>query len=382
MKRIVRPAHLPDRPGIVELERHLDPLLRCRAADEASNLRLKTTLRSWSAGVWDTAELLGPSLPTASEVHRGVGLSQRPVFVCGAARSGTTLMRDLLDGHPHLAVVPTESIFYTHLERALFGLTPDRHCRYIGTRWLELLVAPPPYWLLGRSAHGKSPNVMFARRFAGWWQIPDRQAGARTPSWPLAALALACAQQLGGGRLPPTAARWVEKTPCSEHFLWRIWRDFPAAKVIHLVRRPEAVLASIKAMRPDAWNRRGALAHVVRRMARSYRIAAEGAAQWPRERYRLVRYEDLTADPDATMREIATFLEIDHLPSLLQPSVAGLPAANNTSFGKTRPDLHRALDPVERGLLALAGGRAAAKLGYGPGLSAIPEHRIVGHPTQ
>ena len=35
-----------------------------------------------------------------------------PVFVLGPARGGTTLLVRLLDGHPLLAVLPTESQFY------------------------------------------------------------------------------------------------------------------------------------------------------------------------------------------------------------------------------------------------------------------------------
>jgi hypothetical protein len=31
-------------------------------------------------------------------------LAQRPLFICGLPRSGTTLLQGLLDGHPQLVV--------------------------------------------------------------------------------------------------------------------------------------------------------------------------------------------------------------------------------------------------------------------------------------
>ena len=83
------------------------------------------------------------------------------------------------------------------------------------------------------------------RDLAAWWQVPAHLCGAMAPSWPLAAFALAYAQHLGDGGIPPGTVMWVEKTLTNELFLERIWRDFPAAKVIHIVRRPEAVLASL-----------------------------------------------------------------------------------------------------------------------------------------
>ena len=379
MRRPARQEDVPSDVSIIGLERELDPMLRSRSSEKPLDPRLQAAVREWSAVIWAAAEALGPSVPQARDLERGLLLAGRPVFVCGTARSGTNLLRDLLDGHPQLAVVPTEGLFYTYLERALFGLRSERHSAYLGRRWLERLVAPPPYWLLGRSAPSKSPYVNFARDFAGWWQVPDQRREARISSWPIAALALAYAQWLGGGRLPHIAQMWVEKTPGSERFLRRIWRDFPSARVIHIVRRPEAVLASVKAMRPHAWRRADAMRYSLRDVAPSYRIAAEAERDLPKERYYLVRYEDLTADPEAIMSELARFLGIDREPSLLRPTVAGRPATNNTSFSTSRPDPHRALDPFERALLALAVASPAAKLGYAPSdYSSHAEHRIIG----
>jgi hypothetical protein len=291
-------------------------------------------------------------------------LAARPVFVCGVARSGTTLLRDLLDGHPQLVVIPTESSYYLDMEPALFRLSPERHGAFLGTEWLERLIYPPPHWLLGPPRETRSPYVEFARDFGAWWQIPSQRSEARTASWPLAALALAYAQQLGRGKIPRRAQMWVEKTLTSERFLERIWRDFPHAKVLHIVRRPVSVLASLKAMQGDEWAYRKAAKMCFHYMAPSYRIAAAGSNRLPPDRYRLVRYEELAAKPEEVMSGIAEFLGIDPSPALHSPTVAGRPALNNSSFGGSRPEPDRYLDSVERALLALSVGRSARKLGY------------------
>jgi hypothetical protein len=289
------------------------------------------------------------------------------------------MLRDLLDGHPELVVIPNESGFYTWMEPALMRLSPDRHLAFLACRWLERLVDPPPFWLLGRSRRDRSRYIAFARDFAGWWQVPERHRTARISSWPLAAFALAYAQRVSAGHLPAGKRMWVEKTPGSERCLARIWQDFPDAKVIQIVRRPEAVLASIKAVAAYQWTRRKTATHILRNMAVSYKVAASNLRRAHEDRYFLVRYEDLTANPDAAMHRIAEFLGIEPLPSMLEPTTAGRPAFNNTSFRASRPDPRRALDLADRALLKLAVGRHAAKLGYGPSeVSRADLHSIVG----
>jgi hypothetical protein len=354
----------PDR--IMELEHELDAHLRDRAKGPRGFTVVREAAHEWSKAVWSEGLAQGPAVLAPAEIERGLSLAQRPVFICGVARSGTTLLRDLLDSHSRLAVLPTESLFYTDMETRMFGLPPERHCAFLGCEWLERLVYPPPHWLLGAPRRGNSPYVRFARDFAAWCQVPAEPSGAMAPSWPLAAFALAYAQRLGDGRIPPGAEMWVEKTLTNELFLERIWRDFPAAKVIHIVRRPEAVLASLKAIQGRTWSYRSATKMCLGFMARSYRIAANSGAQLPDDRYHLVRYEDLAASPAQVMSDIAAFLGIEPHPTMERLSVAGLPAINNTSFGEVRPDLAQALDAVERALLAVSVARSAAKLGYGP----------------
>ena len=359
-----RPAQVNgDCAGIVEIEHRLNHLLRHQIQDQHFVRSLRSTLREWSQTVWAAAECRGMSTPRSPDLEHGLRLAQRPVFVCGAARSGTSLLRDLLDGHPELIVIPNESGFYPGMERALSGLRSERHCAYLGCRWLERLVDAPPFWPLGSSTIAGSPYIAFAREFAGWSQAPRQHPNARITSWPLAAFALAYAQRLSAGRIPRGVRMWVEKTPGNERFLSRIWQDFPQAKVIQIVRRPEAVLASMKRMPGTRWSHRRTLAHVVGKMAPSYRIAAKGD-HLPDGRYCLVRYEDLTADPGSVMPRIAEFLGIAPHRSLLQPTTAGRPGFNNTSFGSWRSDPYLELSPIERALLNLATARNGAKLGY------------------
>lgn len=48
---------------------------------------------------------------------RAVAIQDRPVFIGGPGKSGTTLVRSLLDGHPQLAVYPVEGCLYALTKR-------------------------------------------------------------------------------------------------------------------------------------------------------------------------------------------------------------------------------------------------------------------------
>jgi hypothetical protein len=347
--------------AILELEEAVAADLRRRPEADGTNLEWLDTAREWSAAVWLMSQRLGAAPLSAVVIERGLARAQRPVFVCGAHRSGTTLVRDLLDGHPALAVLPAEGTFYTHFEKRLAGLPSQEQAAEIGQVWLRRLANPnnqEPFWLLGRSTEQGSPYVEFARELQAWWALLQSRADGAGSLWPLTAVALAWAAMRPNGDIP---RMWVEKTPTNERFLARLWREFPAAKVIHVVRDPQAALASHKALL-GGFSPSRSTAAIFRNLARSYRIAAEQSRQASPERYLLIQYEDLVADTQQVAQRMAAFLGIELLPTLLEPTVAGMPATRNTSFAAGKGA--GVLTSIDRACLRLVLGRNAAKLGY------------------
>src|SRR6185437_8803345 len=117
-------------------------------------------------------------------------------------------------------------------------------------------------------------------------------------------------------------------------------------------------------------------------LRRSYRVAIAQADHAADAAYLLVRYEDLLASPSRTVARLAEFLGIAPLPILTQPTVAGIPAASNSSFRSdmvpgcieaAAPDGGELLDGSERARLAAVLGDSAARLGYD--LGSLPAWR-------
>jgi hypothetical protein len=148
--------------SIIQTEARLHNLLPKQRLESSVPADLLAAAREWSQLVWNVAEQLGPMPLSKKQVEDGLNLAARPVFICGVHRSGTTLVRNLLDGHPQLCVLPSEGTFYTNLEAKLKQLPADKWPAYMGTEWLRRLANPinqPPYWLLGRSCDVASPYV-------------------------------------------------------------------------------------------------------------------------------------------------------------------------------------------------------------------------------
>src|SRR5688572_8629213 len=153
--------------AILELEEALAAFLRDpRPGDHKNPARLDIA-RRWSVAIWKAAECRGSPQLMPATIARGLELAQRPVFICGTHRSGTTLLRNLLDGHSALAVLPAEGCFYTNLERRLAGLSCRERAAEMGQEWIRRMANPTnqvPFWLLGRSTAQSSPYVEFARQ--------------------------------------------------------------------------------------------------------------------------------------------------------------------------------------------------------------------------
>ena len=319
--------------NIVDLEAQLDRQLQ---RPRVTNLdAVRHAAASWSHAVWSVAESVGAPILTASEIEHAFTIARRPVFVFGAHRSGTTLVRDLLDHHPALSALPAEGTMLTNFAWHLKRLEPDSWLRVLGCEWLRRLANPinqHPYWLLGRSSAEGSPYVEFARTLLAWWPLVETRLGPRTTSWPLVAIVLAYAHCTAGFRTASPLERWVEKTPTNERFLARLMAEFPEARLLHVVRHPFAVYASSCQAVRNSGLPSSDESRILRQMRLSYREAASRSVRPASGSYLLVRYEDLLEDTAGSVHRMASFLGIQPLPIMMRPTANGIPTPSNSSF--------------------------------------------------
>ena len=174
-------------------------------------------------------------------------------------RSGSTLLRVVLDSHP--------DIFAPH----------ELHLRDIdvalGSKYVERALAET-----GLDAEGM--------RFLLWDRLLHRELAASGKT------------------------QLVNKTPNDVFIADRILACWPDARFIFLLRHPGAIERSRQETRPQDTPERNA------EMVRRYGDALEAA----RNTYPglTIRYEDLAGDPERTTREVCAFLGLDWTPDMLE----------------------------------------------------------------
>ena len=215
----------------------------------------------------------------------------RPVFVGGCERSGTTMLGAMLGGHSLCVCVP-ESHFIEHLlER----------CD------LDLDTVEPQAMLA---------SIVANERYRVLWKLPlDPQAVDPTKLGSTYAEVLSWLVQAYGRHLGKPAPRvWVDQTPSNFKRGLTLLRMFPDARFIHIVRDGRGVAASVL---PLDWGPNDIVGAAEFWMARCA-VGLVAEPQLGPDRVLRVRYEDLLAQPETSLRRIGSFAGLDYEPTMAQ----------------------------------------------------------------
>lgn len=226
-----------------------------------------------------------PAAPVQQQVAASDPVRAAPFFIVGSPRSGTTLVRLMLDGHPRLAI-PPESHFVVALAA--------RRCR----------LARRPAEALAR--------ICRHHRFAAFGLGAGEVAAVAERVGP-STYAEAVRVVFGAYAAAHGKARWGDKTPGYVRHVGLLARLFPDARFLHVVRDGRAVAASVAGM-PFGPSDPVAAAYWWRARVRDGRRA--GGRLGP-ARYLELRLEDLVADPEAAMRRLLAFLGEPWSPEVL-----------------------------------------------------------------
>lgn len=220
-------------------------------------------------------------------------MSDAPIFIVGHPRSGTTLLRLILNAHPRI-VIPPEGHVVSLLRRAeaKYGKLSDP-VAFEATLDRLLGKARMQEW-------GFDEQVARARC----------EAGEHTPGGIFSSLMSLWTEKEG-------KPRWGEKTPGTYRFIPDVDAWFPDCQVIHIIRDPRDV--AVSNLTPPFSERydKGNEYEVALRWRDAVRRGRAAAKELGPERYFEFRYEDLTDDPEALARRIAAFLNEGFVPEML-----------------------------------------------------------------
>lgn len=238
-------------------------------------------------------------------------LTTRTIAVYGALRSGTTVLRLMLDAHPQLSCPGETDFIFDHL----------------------ISEQPPRYDMAGLEA-----NRIYRAHEA---RYPDRPLPSPTPDAFLARIA-------GEGIGVPVLHRHLSKA----------LNVYPDLRVVHLVRDPRDVARSSIGM---GWA--GTVYHGVGHWIETERDWEACQSRVAPEQSLSVHYEDLIAHPEETLSRICAFAGVTYDPQML--SYAGV-----SSYDKPDPSLtvqwKRKQTPQQVGLIEGRIGPLLQAAGYAP----------------
>jgi len=259
----------------------------------------------------------------------------RPIFIFGSHKSGTSLLRSLLDGSDELFVVPIEAHFFQYsgfwVDYALRQTLPRQ---YTFDEWLENLVQYIKHTNQktlekSRTSDNVLANVwneaVFSAELNERAKIPFQQGDFRAM---FDIYVEAIHVSLFG--IPPSARRFVEKSVENAEFAPLLKRLYPDAYFVHLVRNPYATLVAIR--KHITRQRYPVLRNALAALRNSYYYLYQNPLAV--ENYRVIRYEDLVLHPHQTMQDLADFLDIKFTPALVKPTVLGKPWGGNSTSQK------------------------------------------------
>jgi hypothetical protein len=257
------------------------------------------------------------------------GFNRRGLFLGGCPKSGTTLLLSLLDGHPGLVVLPEETHYLEEYPTyaALDGYQAKLHrlleksgLRLLGKRAGAASREAPSANLRDYSAFDHHRFAGLAASFVDQPWMNDSLLFSET----------ARAYAIASGSNWRNCARWVEKSTSNEVCAETLFKLFPDAKLLQVVRDPRAVFASRKRRLVNRYGCYTKAHRLVREWNRSCRLIPKLIAR--RDQYLLVHYVDLVRAPRENLDRICQFLGIELVPEMFAPTRAGRQWQGNSSF--------------------------------------------------
>jgi hypothetical protein len=222
-----------------------------------------------------------------------MSLPERPIFVLGCPRSGTTLLQLMLHAHPRIAIPPeTRFVMPAYDARSTFGDLRDPANRLALARWI-----------VERKATRFADLGLDGERV-----IEQIVAGPPTLGSALGIVLRAYAERFG-------KPRWGDKRPGYFQRIPALRRMFPDAQVVQLVRDGRDCVASLKEM---DWYKHDAY-HALATWMESIEVGEWAARSLGPGTYHRVYYERLIGDPAGELRALCAFLDEEFDPVMCEP---------------------------------------------------------------
>ena len=296
----------------------------------------------------------------------------KPIFILGSHKSGTSLLRSLLDQHRDLFVVPIESHFFEHAHywvdysiRRNIPATPlstdafqssvkqwVRHCNRSEDRYADSI----------------AKGLFDVRKFDSYIDgcLPNVDDFS-DPKLLFSSYMRALHYSLTAKELPADM-RVVEKSVENTEFVGDLKMMFPDAHFIHIIRNPYATMVAVRKYKSSSgfpW-----LGPLLSSLYNTYYFLERNLRLV--KTYHVVRYEDIIIHPVETVQRLCKDLDLSFSETMLTPTYQGELWTGNSTSGqqfsgistKRLTSWQEEITPLELALITKTLGHSMAKWGY------------------
>jgi len=263
----------------------------------------------------------------------------RPIFISGAHKSGTSLLRSLFDGHPELFVLPIETQFHFILN--WWTRYPLRSWEKISDWDINVFRRSACEWVEVRNRIGNKLADSDAKGIFNLelFKKAIESIESTDDSNLIRGYFEALYQALFNAQMPEHM-RVVEKTVGTFEHAARLKKLYPEAVFFHVIRNPYANLVTLRKYLQTMDKGFPHLDKILRSLQWSYFFAEEN--KYSLDDYFVVKYEDLVTKPEEILHKLAEQAGIQFHSTLLQPTFLGNAWGGNSVTGNTFTGISKA----------------------------------------
>ncbi|NHZ84676.1 MAG: hypothetical protein GWP19_02210, partial [Planctomycetia bacterium] len=256
-------------------------------------------------------------------------LNQNPIFIAGAHKSGTSLLRSLLDGHSSIYAIPIETHYFQLVK---FWVDNEYRKQFPKILSNEQLILRFINWI-DKSNKSKDKlsdsitmNVFDLKKFKKIISKCEKDDSdkIRIQKYFAAIYYSQFSKQI------PANIRIVEKSVENAEFAVDLAQYFPNAKFIHILRNPYSNFVSLRKYKSIKFGY-PIMRRIIRTLYNNYYFLSHNKRRI--NNYYVLKYEDLVSDPRREIERLCNFLNLTFEEILLTPTSLGKLWAGNSTSG-------------------------------------------------
>jgi len=244
-----------------------------------------------------------------------------PIFILGAHKSGTSLLRSLFDGHEKLFAIPVE----THLAKYLGWWTkyPLKAQESAHKITVKKIIDHTTGWINECNNTDDRYSDNFSKNIFNLISFKSEMAKLSDPIDEREYIEMyfsAIYTSITGLQLS-TDVRVVEKSVENIEHALRLKNLLPGSKFIHIIRNPYSNLVTLRKYMQKLAPSYPHLDKLIKSIRDSFYYAQNNRELI--KDYMIIRYEDLVVDTETIMKMLCEFVGIQFIESLVTPSFQG-----------------------------------------------------------